>query len=101
MMVFPHGILPPEAIGCGCRDNRGTAAGGAEGIVTGSLLVFVVLFLSAAFLGRGFCSYACPAGALQDAVARGGSRPFPRGGRWLKWVVWGSWLVGLGFLFRR
>lgn len=75
--------------------------GGASGIVTGSLIVFVVLFLSAAFLGRGFCSYACPAGALQDTAVRGGSRPFPRGGRWLKWVVWGSWLVGLGFLFRR
>ncbi len=75
--------------------------GGSLGIVTGSLVVFLFLFLSAAFLGRGFCSYACPAGALQDEACRGGTRAFPAKLRWIKWVVWASWLTGLGFLFRR
>jgi len=75
--------------------------GGSSGIVTGSLLVFLVLFLTAAFLGRGFCAYACPGGAIQDAACRARSRPFLRSARWIKWVVWGSWLAGLGFLFRR
>jgi ferredoxin-type protein NapH len=75
--------------------------GGSQGIVTGSLIVFLVLFLSAAFLGRGFCSYVCPGGAIQDSVCRTGCRPFNRSARWIKWLVWGSWLVGLAFLFRR
>lgn len=75
--------------------------GGSLGIVTGSLVVFIVLFLTAAFLGRGFCAYACPAGVLQDSSCRAGSRSFPRQLRWIKWVVWGSWLTALGYLFRR
>ena len=75
--------------------------GGSIGIVTGSLIMFLILAFSAVFLGRGFCAYLCPAGALQDMIARGGSRPFPQKARWMKWFVWGVWVFILGFIFRR
>ena len=77
--------------------------GGAQkGIVTGSLVIFALLFGSALVLGRGFCAYVCPAGALQDHVARGRSRRFPqRAFGWLTYVVWVAWLGMLAFFFRR
>ncbi|MCG2791192.1 MAG: 4Fe-4S binding protein, partial [Actinomycetia bacterium] len=34
--------------------------GASEGVITGSFIIFVVLFLSALFLGRGFCGWFCP-----------------------------------------
>jgi len=42
--------------------------GAARGILTASLLVFGVQFISALFFGRLFCGWVCPAGALQDAT---------------------------------
>jgi polyferredoxin len=76
--------------------------GSVEGIVTGSLLVFVSLFLLATVLGRSFCAYVCPGGTLQDHVAAGRARRFPRRGfSWIKYVIWAVWLGMLVFFFRR
>jgi hypothetical protein len=33
--------------------------GASEGIISGSFIVFAVLFLSSLFLGRGFCGWFC------------------------------------------
>jgi polyferredoxin len=76
--------------------------GSVEGIIAGSLVVFAVLFLAAIFLGRGFCAYVCPGGTLQDLLAEGRSRAFPRRALgWLKYVIWAVWLGMLLFFFRR
>ena len=76
--------------------------GSAEGIISGSLIVFAVLFVSAFVLSRGFCSFVCPAGTIQDLVGGAGTRPFPRRYfNWLKYLVWGIWLAMLFFFFRR
>jgi polyferredoxin len=69
--------------------------GAAEGIVTGSFIVFTLMFLSALFLGRLWCGWACPAGALQEYGAPINNRPGPSGRwNWTKWAIWIPW-VGL------
>jgi len=41
--------------------------GASEGIISGSFIVFGALFLSALFLGRGFCAWFCPLAGIQEA----------------------------------
>lgn len=72
--------------------------GAFNGVVNGSFIVFFLLFLSALFLGRAWCGWACPGAGLQDAFsAVNGSRP--AGGRWnwLKWVIWIPWVAVIAF----
>lgn len=40
--------------------------GASEGIVTGGLIVFILIFTSSLFFGRLWCGWLCPAGALQE-----------------------------------
>ena len=40
--------------------------GASQGIITGSFLLFTVLFFSSLILGRGFCGWLCPAAGLQE-----------------------------------
>ena len=66
----------------------------AEGVVNGSFLVFGLLFLSALFVGRLWCGWACPAGALQEFGAPINDRR-AAGGKWnwIKWAVWMPWIA--------
>ncbi|MFW5745706.1 MAG: 4Fe-4S binding protein [Spirochaetota bacterium] len=77
-----------------------SAMGASEGIVTGSLLLFGLLFASSVVVGRLFCSWVCPGGALGEIV--GDARP----GRlrrdrvhWIKYLVWVPWLATILLLF--
>jgi len=40
----------------------------ALGIINGSFIVFVILFLSSLFIGRFWCGWLCPAAGLQEAA---------------------------------
>jgi ferredoxin-type protein NapH len=74
-------------------------AGTAQGIVTGSLLVFAAQFLLSLFVGRLFCGWACPVGGLQEAAALArGRRVNRRRIGWIKWVIWAPWIAGAVFL---
>lgn len=66
----------------------------SEGIVNGSFIVFGLMFLAALFLGRFWCGWACPAGAMQEFGAPINNKP-ARGGKfdWIKWVIWIPWIV--------
>lgn len=67
--------------------------GAAEGVMAGSLVVFALLFLTAPFFGRSFCSWVCPAGAIQDQAVQARTSPFRRRAfGWLKYAVWAPWL---------
>jgi ferredoxin-type protein NapH len=73
--------------------------GAAQGIINGSFLVFGLMFVSALFVGRLWCGWLCPAGALQDcgaAINNGRGR----GGRfnWTKWAIWIPWIAIIAVL---
>jgi polyferredoxin len=73
--------------------------GASEGIVNASMLVFGLLFLLSLFVGRLWCGWACPAGALQEFGQPINDKPAP-GGRfiWAKWVFWTPWILGIAAL---
>ena len=71
-------------------------SGLAAGVATGSLAMFGMLFVASLLLGRAFCAWAGPAGAVQE-LGRGfaGRTVNRRRIRWIKWVIWAPWLLGL------
>jgi ferredoxin-type protein NapH len=74
--------------------------GASEGIITGSFIIFGLLFLSSLLLGRAFCGWVCPAGGCQEACfGLRGNRA--RGGRfnWIKYFIWVPWLGTLIAMF--
>jgi len=65
-----------------------------EGLVNASFIVFGLMFLAALFLGRLWCGWACPAGALQEFGALVNGRPVTgRRLNWVKWAVWIPWIL--------
>ena len=67
--------------------------GASEGIINGSLLVFTLMFLSALFVGRLWCGWACPAGALQEFGQPINDKRTPEAKfNWIKWLIWIPWM---------
>lgn len=68
--------------------------GASEGVINGSFIVFGLMFISALFLGRAWCGWVCPAGALQDYCAPINNNRAP-GGKfdWIKWGIWIPWIA--------
>jgi len=74
----------------------------ASGTVSGSVMVFTLLFFSALFAGRAFCGWVCPVGGAQELVAFvRGKQVIRRHINWIKWLVWAPWFAMLVFLFLR
>ncbi|MFZ5915878.1 MAG: 4Fe-4S binding protein [Chloroflexota bacterium] len=70
--------------------------GAAEGIVNASALVFGAMFLASLFVGRLWCGWACPAGALQEFGAPINDKPVARRKLdWIKWAIWLPWIGGI------
>lgn len=70
--------------------------GAYNGIVSGSLTLFGLLFLSSLFLGRAFCGWVCMGGCLQDLCMKINNRRRPRG-HWIKFLIWVPWFSLLVF----
>lgn len=70
-------------------------AGLAAGVVSGAWIVFGVLLLSALFLGRVFCGWLCPVGALQDLLRSPDDAPRFRTTRLaiVRFVVFTLWIA--------
>lgn len=69
--------------------------GASEGVINASFLVFTAMFLSSLFLGRLWCGWACPAGALQEFAEPVNRRPVSRRLDWIKWAIWLPWILGI------
>lgn len=73
-----------------------------QGVVSGSLIVFLILLVLSIFIGRFFCSWLCPAGGIQDQLLQSrNKRVSVKKISWLKYVVWSFWLGTLLFLFKK
>ena len=62
-----------------------------QGIISGSFLLFGILFTSSLFVGRLWCSWVCPVSGLQEVSFAINNR-FVRKIDWLKWVIWVLWV---------
>jgi len=71
----------------------------SQGVVNGSLVIFIILFLSSLFLGRTFCGWICPGSGLNELCVVATKRR-ALGGRFLKakYVVSGVWLAAIALL---
>jgi polyferredoxin len=71
----------------------------ANGVINGSLIAFTLMFLSALFVGRLWCGWVCPAGALQEFGMLINNKPV-HGKRldWIKWLIWIPWIGAIAVL---
>jgi ferredoxin-type protein NapH len=65
--------------------------GAAEGIINASFIVFGLMLVSALFVGRLWCGWLCPAGAMQEFCAAVNNKPAVRF-HWIKWAIWIPWI---------
>lgn len=74
--------------------------GSYEGIISGSAILFLSLFLSSLFLGRAFCGWICPAGSLQDVCIHINDKPTSHKQNIIKYFIWIPWLITIimGFI---
>lgn len=74
--------------------------GAMEGIIVGSFVMFLLLFLTSLFFGRAFCGYVCATGGMQECLmlvsnkkAKGGKLNF------IKYFIWVIWICSIILLF--
>lgn len=92
MLLFPITIyyISPELI----------ILAAMEGIVNGSFIVFLILFIGSIFWGRLFCGYLCPAGEIQEcAMLVNGKSPKQGWKNNIKYVIWLVWIIVIIFCF--
>ena len=75
-------------------------AGASEGIITGSFIVFGLMFLSSLFFGRAYCGWICPASGMQAATEGFRQKKAKTGwGNIARWIMWITWLGFMIYLF--
>ena len=62
-----------------------------RGIISGSFILFGILFISSFFVGRLWCGWACPVAGLQEACFMVNDRRVKKID-FLKWIIWILWL---------
>jgi ferredoxin-type protein NapH len=73
--------------------------GASQGVINGSFLVFAGMFVLSLFVGRLWCGWICPAGALGEVLQLVNNNPV--NGRkidWIKWAIWVPWIALIGFI---
>ena len=71
----------------------------ANGVISGSAVMFGMLLLVSLFGSRLFCGWLCPGGAIQDQVMNANNRPWnskwKNASKYIIWIVWLSFIVFL------
>jgi ferredoxin-type protein NapH len=62
-----------------------------SGIVNGSFIVFLLMFLDALFLGRAYCGWICPGAGCQEAIFAARDNKVTSGNI-IKWIIWIPWV---------
>jgi ferredoxin-type protein NapH len=68
-------------------------AGTIEGVMTGSFIVFCLMFIFSIFFGRLFCGWLCPAGGLQEMCFKVKDKSVSQKYDWLKFLIWVPWIL--------
>lgn len=68
-----------------------------NGVINGSFIVFVVLFIISLVLGRAYCGWMCPAGGCQEAIFLSRDKKVKKGG-YIKWIIWFPWICAILFM---
>ena len=63
MIILSFVLLPATFVYISCPV---IIRGASQGVATGGLIVFVLLFISSLLLGRLWCGWLCPGGGLQE-----------------------------------
>lgn len=69
---------------------------GFNGIINGSFIFFIILFLSSLLFGRGYCGWICPAAGCQESLFLARDRKVLKGDL-IKWFIWIPWIGGIIF----
>jgi len=72
----------------------------SKGIINGSFILFLLLFISSLLLGRGFCGWVCPAAGCQEAIFSARSKRVSRG-NFIKWLIWVPWISTIAIMSAR
>jgi len=71
-----------------------------DGIVNGSFIVFLLMFILSIPFGRFFCGYLCPAGGLQECAFAVNSKSPKQGFRnAVKYIIWAVWIAAVIFFY--
>ncbi len=65
-----------------------------KGIICGSFIMFILLFLGSIFFGRAFCGWACPLGGAQEILSPLKKKMAIKG-RYIKWFIWVPWILSI------
>jgi ferredoxin-type protein NapH len=67
--------------------------GASEKVMAGDILFFLILFVLSFVIGRLFCGWVCPAGALQDYCMVINKKPANNKLNWIKMVLCVPWFI--------
>ncbi|MBW2181063.1 MAG: 4Fe-4S binding protein [Deltaproteobacteria bacterium] len=59
--------------------------------------MFLLMFVSALFLGRGYCGWVCPGAGCQEAIIAARDKSVKKGD-YVKWILWVPWICAIAFL---
>ncbi len=68
-----------------------------NGIINGSFVVFVLMFVFSLVLGRAYCGWVCPAAGCQEALFLSRDKKVRRG-NYIKWIIWAPWMGAIVFI---
>ena len=62
-----------------------------QGIINGSFIIFVIMFITSLVLGRAYCGWVCPAGGCQETLFLSRDKKVKKGD-YVKWIIGGAWI---------
>ena len=66
----------------------------SKGIINGSFVIFIFMFISSLFLGRGYCGWVCPGAGCQESIFLARNKKVKKGD-YLKWLIWVPWISSI------
>ena len=72
----------------------------AVGIISGSFILFCILFISSMFTGRLFCAWLCPIGGVTECVSSAANKPVKNSKplHFMRHIIWVAWFGAILFV---